>query len=90
MDLAKVFEQVIEGDSPAVESSVKTALAEGMQVDVILKDGLTAAMDEVGRRFEEGELFVPETLMSARAMQSGLNLLKPYDGTHALSELAWA
>jgi 5-methyltetrahydrofolate--homocysteine methyltransferase len=45
--------------------------------EVILKDGLIKAMAEVGRLFEENEYFVPEMLVSARAMQSGLNLLKP-------------
>lgn len=44
---------------------------------MILKEGLVAAMGEVGRLFETGEYYVPEMLIAARAMQSGLKLLKP-------------
>jgi 5-methyltetrahydrofolate--homocysteine methyltransferase len=44
----------------------------------ILKIGLISAMEEVGRRFESGEFFVPEMLVSARAMKSALALLRPY------------
>jgi len=77
MDLKKIYENVIEGSAAEVETGVKAALAEGAQVDVILNEALIAAMDEVGRLFEEGELFVPEMLISARAMQAGLNVLKP-------------
>jgi 5-methyltetrahydrofolate--homocysteine methyltransferase len=46
--------------------------------DVILSQGLIAAMAEVGSLFEQGEYFVPEMLVSAKAMQEGLNLLRPY------------
>jgi 5-methyltetrahydrofolate--homocysteine methyltransferase len=45
---------------------------------VILNKALIAAMDEVGKRFEEGDFFVPEMLIAARAMQAGLRLLKPH------------
>jgi 5-methyltetrahydrofolate--homocysteine methyltransferase len=61
-----------------VEAGVKEALAAGIGADVILQDALIAAMDEVGRRYEEGDIFVPEMLISARAMQAGLSLLKPH------------
>ena len=53
------------------------ALAAGIDPETILKDGLIAAMAEVGRLFEENEYFVPEMLVAARAMQGGLALLKP-------------
>ena len=78
MKLEDIFENVIEGQAPAVEAGVKAALAEGVEADVILKQALIAAMDEVGKRFEEGDFFVPEMLIAARAMQSGLVLLKPH------------
>jgi 5-methyltetrahydrofolate--homocysteine methyltransferase len=45
---------------------------------VILNEGLIAAMAEVGKRFEEGECYVPEMLVAARAMQNGMGLLKPH------------
>jgi 5-methyltetrahydrofolate--homocysteine methyltransferase len=44
---------------------------------VILNDGMVSAMAEVGKRFEEGEFYVPELLIAARAMKEGLVLLKP-------------
>jgi 5-methyltetrahydrofolate--homocysteine methyltransferase len=78
MDLKTIFDNVIEGAVPGVEAGVKEALAAGVGADVILQDALIAAMDEVGRRYEEGDIFVPEMLISAKAMQAGLSLLKPH------------
>jgi 5-methyltetrahydrofolate--homocysteine methyltransferase len=48
-----------------------------MTAEKILKEGMMSAMSEVGRLFEEGEYFVPELLIAARAMQGGMELLKP-------------
>ncbi len=73
-----IYKNVLEGDAPAVEASVKAALAEGLAPDTILKQGLISAMDQVGKLYEEGEYFVPEMLVAARAMQSGLRILKPH------------
>jgi 5-methyltetrahydrofolate--homocysteine methyltransferase len=78
MDLKPIFENVIEGQTEAVENGVKAALDAGVQAGTILNEALIAAMDEVGRRFEDGDFFVPEMLISARAMQAGLALLKPH------------
>jgi 5-methyltetrahydrofolate--homocysteine methyltransferase len=78
MDLKQIFDNVIEGAAPSVEAGVKEALAAGIGADIILKEGLIAAMDEVGTRYEEGDIFVPEMLIAARAMQAGLALLKPH------------
>ena len=78
MDLKEIYDKVIEGATRKVEAGVKEALAEGIDADVILKDALIAAMSEVGKRFEEGDFFVPEMLVAARAMQIGLALLKPH------------
>jgi 5-methyltetrahydrofolate--homocysteine methyltransferase len=77
MSLEKIYQDVIDGQASAVEAGVKAALAEGIAADDILKKALIAAMDEVGARFEEGEFFVPEMLIAARAMQTGLGVLKP-------------
>ncbi len=77
MDLQQIYQHVVDGEADEVQSGVKAALAEGIPADEILAKALIAAMDEVGRQFEEGELFVPEMLIAARAMQAGLNLLKP-------------
>jgi 5-methyltetrahydrofolate--homocysteine methyltransferase len=78
MDLKEIYQFVIVGDMEGVESSVKAALAEGVESTIILNESLISAMSEVGRRYENGEFFVPEMLVSARAMQSGLRLLKPH------------
>ncbi len=76
--LDSIYQAVLDGNAPGSQAGVKAALAEGTAAEVILRQGLIAAMDEVGRLFEENEYFVPEMLVSARAMQSGLTLLKPY------------
>jgi len=75
--LKAVYEAVLDGNAPAAQAGVKAAIAEGIPAETILKRGLIDAMAEVGRLFEENEYFVPEMLVSARAMQSGLSLLKP-------------
>ena len=78
MKIEDIYQNVIDGQAPAVEAGVKAALAEGVKPDVILNQALIAAMGEVGKRFEEGDFFVPEMLIAARAMQAGLALLKPH------------
>jgi 5-methyltetrahydrofolate--homocysteine methyltransferase len=78
MDLKLIYQNVIDGQAPEVEAGVKSALEAGIAADAILNQALIAAMDEVGRRFENGVFFVPEMLVAARAMQAGLKLLKPH------------
>jgi 5-methyltetrahydrofolate--homocysteine methyltransferase len=78
MDLTQLYQFVIDGEAAEVEVAVRAALDAGISPDVILSEGLISAMDEVGRRFEEGDFFVPEMLIAARAMQAGLRLLKPH------------
>ena len=77
MDNNSIYEAVIRGDRTAVESGVKKALEEGTEPVVILNEGLIKAMDEVGKRFESGEFFVPEMLIAARAMKTGVAILGP-------------
>jgi 5-methyltetrahydrofolate--homocysteine methyltransferase len=76
--IEKVYSSVLDGDAKGAQAGVQAALDAGIPADTILKDGLIAAMTEVGRLFEENEYFVPEMLVSARAMQSGLAILKPH------------
>lgn len=76
-ELKPIYEGVIRGDAPSVQKEVQAAIDAGIGADEILKQGLIPAMQEVGDLFEKGEYFVPEMLVSARAMQSGLELLKP-------------
>ena len=60
-----------------MEENVQAALDAGVPPGDILQNGLIAAMGEVGRLFEEGEYFVPEMLIAARAMKAGLAILQP-------------
>jgi len=78
MILETIFQSVTEGKIAGVESGVQAALDAGVPPEEILNNALIAAMDDVGQRFEDGDLFVPEMLVSARAMQGGLNILKPH------------
>lgn len=75
--LEEIFDSIVDGEQKVTASRVQQALDMGIPAAQILDEGLIAAMTEVGRLFEEGEFFVPEMLVSARAMQNGLNLLKP-------------
>jgi len=72
-----IFNAVINGDAALVKNEISTALHQRLPVEEILNRGLIDAMKEVGRLFEEGEYFVPEMLISARAMQTGMGLLRP-------------
>ena len=76
--LEDIFVTVMEGDAAATPVNVQKALDEGLSATDILNDGMIAAMTEVGRLFEEGDYFVPEMLIAARAMQAGLGVLRPY------------
>ncbi|MBN1122682.1 MAG: corrinoid protein [Anaerolineae bacterium] len=72
-----IFNAVVNGDIEGVASGVEAALKAGAAPDVLLQEQLIAAMDEVGEQFECGAFFVPEMLVAARAMQTGLNILHP-------------
>jgi corrinoid protein of di/trimethylamine methyltransferase len=75
--LEEIRQAVIEGQIKAAPLKVKQGLDEGLKPDVILNEGLIAAMKHVGELFEQGEYFVPEMLVSARAMSASLQILKP-------------
>jgi 5-methyltetrahydrofolate--homocysteine methyltransferase len=72
-DLSALRHAVIEGDVPASVTAARTALEEGVQPI----DGISPAMAEVGKLFEEGEYFVPELLMAARATKEIFVILRP-------------
>jgi len=71
-------QNVIDGNAASVPDLVKQAMSEGVPPEKILNKGLISGMAEVGRLFEEGEFFVPEMLIAARAMKAGLELLRPH------------
>jgi 5-methyltetrahydrofolate--homocysteine methyltransferase len=75
--LKEIYDGVMSGNAGEVPVKVKAALEAGLPPATILNEGMIAAMNTVGKLFEEGEFFVPEMLISARAMQAGLAVLKP-------------
>ncbi|MDT8897195.1 corrinoid protein [Thermanaerothrix sp. 4228-RoL] len=75
--IASIFQAVVDGNTRGTLEGIEQALEQGLTAEAILSQGLIAAMREVGRLFEEGEYFVPEMLVAARAMQAGLNRLRP-------------
>jgi len=74
---ASISEKLQQGKAKDVKELVGQALAEGLGAKVILEEGLIQAMMEVGRKFKENLVFVPEVLIAARAMNAGLEILKP-------------
>ena len=72
-----IYQGIIDGDAATVKQEVQAAVDAGYSAEDILKKGLVPAMKEVGELFEKGEYYVPEMLISARAMQWGLEILKP-------------
>jgi 5-methyltetrahydrofolate--homocysteine methyltransferase len=75
--LQEIYDGIVNANQTVTAEKVKQALANGMGAGKILNEGMVPAMTEVGRLFEEGEYFVPEMLISARAMQAGMLVLKP-------------
>jgi 5-methyltetrahydrofolate--homocysteine methyltransferase len=76
--LKDIYQAVLEGKVEEAVSGVRKALDSKVGVNDILNKALISAMDLVGERFGEGELFIPQVLWSAKAMQSAMDLLKPY------------
>ncbi len=70
-------EAILEGDDEVIVDLVEKAIKDGVDPIEILDKGLVPGMDEVGKLFKEGEIFVPEVLMSANVMAAGNELLKP-------------
>jgi 5-methyltetrahydrofolate--homocysteine methyltransferase len=77
MSLDAIYEAVLNGNAKAASSGVEKALADGVSPQAILNKACIPAMGEVGRLFEEGEKFVPEMLISARAMAAAMAILRP-------------
>ena len=66
------------GRAPKVKELVQQALDEGIDPATILNEGLLSGMDIIGEKFKNNEVFVPEVLIAARAMNAGVGILKPY------------
>jgi len=80
VDYAELNQYMYEGKAPKVQELVKKAIADGEPINEILSEGLIAGMAVLGEDFKHNILYVPEVLIAARAMKTGLNELKPFLG----------
>jgi len=76
-DFKKISECVINGKADEVKELVQKAIDEGEDVEKILNEALIAGMDIVGEKFKKNEFYVPELLIAARAMKTGMEVLRP-------------
>ncbi len=74
--LNKIADAVKNYEIDAIETYVSAALTSGVSAKEILDEGLVKGMDDIGRRFSSGEVFVPEVLMAANTMQAGMDLIR--------------
>lgn len=77
MELKDLFEAIVDGKLEMAVAVTKGAVSDGIQPDEIITDYMIKAMEEIGKQFEEGRVFVPNLLMSARAMKGALDILRP-------------
>jgi 5-methyltetrahydrofolate--homocysteine methyltransferase len=75
--LQEIASKLYNGDNTAVAELVQQALDQGAAPEEVLAGGLIAGMDEVGKDFKAGDLYVPEVLIAARAMHAGMGVLRP-------------
>lgn len=76
--LKTLRDALMAGDRVTVAEATKRALDDGMAIKDILDKGLIAGMETVGNRFKANEIFIPEVLISAKAMHAGMDILKPH------------
>jgi 5-methyltetrahydrofolate--homocysteine methyltransferase len=74
----RLYNAILRGDRNTVSAVVREKLSQSVPVGEILDDSMIPAMRETGHRFTRGEVYVPEMLISARAMQTGLDLIEPF------------
>jgi len=77
-NMAEISQQLQMGKAKVVKELVQAALDEGVSAKVILEEGLLHGMSVIGEKFKNNEVFVPEVLVAARAMNNGTALLKPF------------
>jgi corrinoid protein of di/trimethylamine methyltransferase len=77
IDLKSLHDAILNGDAKAAKAVTEQALAAGQEPLTLVQEYMMPAMAEVGRRFECNEYFVPELLLSARAMKGALELIRP-------------
>jgi 5-methyltetrahydrofolate--homocysteine methyltransferase len=76
-DLKALAEAIIKGDQNTAVEITRSALEEGTPAESVLNEGLVAGMDVVGSRFKKNEIYIPEVLISARAMKMAMEILEP-------------
>ena len=76
-DLKMLSDAIIKGDQKTAVDVTKAALSEGTEPGTILADGLIAGMNVIGVRFKANEVYIPEVLISARAMKMAMEVLEP-------------
>lgn len=76
-DLNELYEAILNGKHNVALGVTKSALSENISPKVLIDDYLIKAMEEIGRRFEQHKVFVPELLMAGRAMKMSLSLIQP-------------
>ena len=76
-DFNSLHDAILNGDAKAAKATTEAALAAGVEPMALVQSYMMPAMDRVGRRFECNEYFVPELLLSARAMKGALELVRP-------------
>lgn len=77
MSIQDIFQSILEFKGESIKDLVQSEIDAGTDIAVILDQGLIAAMDEVGKRYNDGELFVPEMLLAGQTMKMGLEVLRP-------------
>ncbi|MBU2054304.1 MAG: corrinoid protein [Proteobacteria bacterium] len=77
IDAEKFYEALSQGETEEVKRLAQAALAAGDTAAEVLKVGLLPSMERVGVKFKNGEIYIPEVLIAARAMQGGMSILKP-------------
>lgn len=85
-----ISENLRKGKNKTVKELVEKAVAEGLPASEILSKGLLAGMDIVGEKFKNNQVYVPEVLVAARAMKTGIEILKPFlmaDGVTAAGKV---
>jgi 5-methyltetrahydrofolate--homocysteine methyltransferase len=75
--IEQLSEALIKGQAPVVKELTQKAIDSGLNAEVILNQGLIAGMSVIGERFKRNEVYIPEVLIAARAMNAGMALVKP-------------
>ena len=75
--LETIKEMVVSGKFNGIEAEVQRAVDSGTDLNRLINDALISAMDIVGKRFADGDIYVPEMLVSAKTMKLGLDIIKP-------------